>query len=53
MRAIGSIWRARRGASWLWPSNSLTSIDDIIARGKRRDWSELRQTALADRSLFE
>ncbi len=32
---------------------TLAAIDDIIARGKRRDWAELRQAALVDRSLFE
>ena len=32
---------------------TLAAIDDSIARGKRRDWAELRQAALADRSLFE
>lgn len=32
---------------------SLAAIDDIIARGKRRDWAELRQAAPEDRSLFE
>ena len=26
---------------------TLAAIDDIIARGKRRDWAELRQAALA------
>lgn len=32
---------------------TLAAIDDIIARGKRRDWAELRQAALADRTLFD
>ncbi len=32
---------------------TLAAIDDIIARGQRRDWAELRQAALAERSLFE
>ncbi len=32
---------------------TLAAIDDLIARGKRRDWAELRQAAHADRSLFE
>ena len=32
---------------------TLAAIDDIIARGKRRDWADLRQAALAERSLFE
>jgi hypothetical protein len=32
---------------------SLAAIDDAIARGKRKDWAELRQEALADRSVME
>jgi hypothetical protein len=32
---------------------SLVAIDDIIARGRRRDWAELRRAALADRSVLE
>lgn len=32
---------------------TLAAIDDIIARGKRRDWQELRSAALADRSVLE
>ena len=31
---------------------TLAAIDDIIARGKRRNSTGLRQAALADRSLF-
>ena len=27
---------------------TLAAIDDIIARGKRRDWAELRRALLAD-----
>lgn len=32
---------------------TLAAIDDIIARGKRRDWSELRHAALNDRTIME
>lgn len=32
---------------------TLAAIDDIIARGKRRDWSELRRAALSDRTIME
>ncbi len=32
---------------------TLAAIDDIIARGKRRDWAELRRAALADRAIME
>ncbi len=32
---------------------TLAAIDDIIARGKRRDWAELRRAALADRAVLE
>jgi len=32
---------------------TLASIDDIIARGKRKDWAELRAAALADRAILE
>lgn len=28
------------------------AIDDVIARGGRRDWAELRQAVLADRALL-
>jgi len=27
---------------------TLAAIDDVIARGKRRDWAELRSAVLAD-----
>jgi hypothetical protein len=30
---------------------TLAAIDDVIARGKRHDWAELRLALLADRSL--
>lgn len=32
---------------------TLAAIDNIIARGKRKDWAELRQAALADRTVME
>jgi hypothetical protein len=30
----------------------LPAIDDVIDRGKRADWAELRSAALADRALM-
>jgi hypothetical protein len=32
---------------------TLTAIDDVIDRGKRHDWAELRHAALRDRSVLE
>jgi hypothetical protein len=32
---------------------TLAAIDDVIERGGRRDWAELRRAALADRSVLE
>lgn len=32
---------------------TLAAIDDVIARGKRRDWAELREEALSDRTVME
>jgi hypothetical protein len=32
---------------------TLAAIDDVIGRGKRRDWAALRSVALADRSVME
>jgi hypothetical protein len=32
---------------------SLAAIDDVIGRGKRRDWAELRRAALGDRGVME
>ena len=32
---------------------TLAAIDDVIARGKRWDWAELRQAALGDRAVME
>jgi hypothetical protein len=32
---------------------TLAAIDDVIARGKRQDWEELRRALLQDRSLLE
>jgi len=30
---------------------TLAAIDDVIARGQRADWEELRRAVLADRSF--
>ncbi len=32
---------------------TLAAIDDVIGRGQRADWAELRRAALADRVLME
>ena len=32
---------------------TLAAIDDVIARGKRQDWVELRRAALDDRTVME
>ena len=32
---------------------TLAAIDDVIGRGKRRDWIDLRKAALIDRGLME
>ena len=32
---------------------TLAAIDDVIARGKRRDWVELRRAVLTDRAVLE
>ncbi len=32
---------------------TLAAIDDVIGRGKRQDWAELRRAALADRAVME
>lgn len=32
---------------------TLAAIDDVIARGKRGDWADLRQAALQDRAVLE
>jgi hypothetical protein len=32
---------------------TLAAVDDIIDRGRRRDWAELRAAALADRNIME
>jgi hypothetical protein len=29
------------------------AVDDVIARGKRKDWEDLREALLSDRSLAE
>ena len=32
---------------------TLAAVDDIIERGKRQDWAELRAAALKDRAILE
>jgi hypothetical protein len=32
---------------------TLAGIDDVIGRGKRQDWAELRRAALNNRALME
>jgi hypothetical protein len=32
---------------------TLAAIDDVIGRGKRTDWAELRRAALGDRVVME
>jgi len=32
---------------------TLAGLDDVIERGKREDWAQLRSVALQDRSLME
>ena len=32
---------------------TLAAIDDVIGRGKRKDWADLRKAALADRVIME
>jgi hypothetical protein len=32
---------------------TLSAVDDVIDRGKREDWAELRSVALQDRGLME
>ncbi|MEI2780065.1 MAG: hypothetical protein V9H25_01925 [Candidatus Competibacter sp.] len=32
---------------------TLAAIDDVIARGRWRDWAELRQAVLEDRALLD
>jgi hypothetical protein len=32
---------------------TLAAIEDVIPRGKRQDWVELRRVALADRVVLE
>jgi hypothetical protein len=32
---------------------SLAAIDDVIARGKRQDWADLRKAALRDASVLQ
>jgi hypothetical protein len=33
--------------------HTLAAIDDVIARGKRRDWARLRRAVLDDRVVLE
>ena len=32
---------------------TLAAIDDVVTRGKRKDWEELRKAVLADRSVLD
>lgn len=32
---------------------TLAAIDDVIGRGKRQDWADLRRAALADQVVLE
>jgi len=32
---------------------TLAAVDDVIERGKREDWAQLRAVALQDRALME
>lgn len=32
---------------------TLAAIDDVIGRGKRQDWADLRRAALRDRGILE
>jgi hypothetical protein len=32
---------------------TLAAVDDVIDRGKREDWAQLRRVALGDRDLME
>lgn len=32
---------------------TLAAIDDVIARGRRQDWADLRRAVLEDRTLLE
>jgi hypothetical protein len=32
---------------------TLAAIDDVISRGKRQDWTDLRRAALEDRAVLE
>jgi hypothetical protein len=32
---------------------SVPAIDDVIARGRSKDWADLRRTALEDRAVSE
>ena len=32
---------------------TVAAVDDLIARGKRQDWAELRRAALGDRKVMD
>jgi hypothetical protein len=32
---------------------TLAAVDDIIARGKKKDWAELRRSAITDKNIME
>jgi len=32
---------------------TIAAVDDLIARGKRQDWAELRRAALGDREVMD
>jgi hypothetical protein len=32
---------------------TLAAIDDVISRGRWKDWADMRRTVLADRSLLD
>lgn len=32
---------------------TLAAVDDVISRGNRQDWAELREAVLADRTILE
>jgi hypothetical protein len=35
------------------PGFSLAAIDDMISRGRWRDWADLRRAVLSDRALLD
>ena len=32
---------------------TLAALDDVVGRGRRRDWAQLRSAALGDRAVME